>query len=77
MRLQDLPPRQGRAHREPLRTRQLAFGYTQEDLRVLLAPMAAKGEEPIGSMGNDLVARRALGSGAAAVLATSSSCSRR
>ena len=40
--------------REPLRTRQLAFGYTQEDLRVLLAPMAAKGEEPIGSMGNDL-----------------------
>ena len=41
------------APREPLRTRQLAFGYTQEDLRVLLAPMAAKGEEPIGSMGND------------------------
>src|SRR3712207_7810394 len=28
--------------------------YTQEDVRVLLAPMAAKGEEPIGSMGNDL-----------------------
>ena len=40
--------------REPLHTRQLAFGYTQEDLRVLLSPMAAKGEEPIGSMGNDL-----------------------
>jgi glutamate synthase (NADPH/NADH) large chain/glutamate synthase (ferredoxin) len=38
---------------EPTRTRQLAFGYTQEDLRVLIAPMAAKGEEPIGSMGND------------------------
>ena len=51
---EDLPERQGRVHREPLRTRQLAFGYTQEDLRVLLAPMAAKGEEPIGSMGNDL-----------------------
>src|SRR5687768_12955565 len=33
--------------------RQLAFGYSQEDLRVLLAPTAAKGEEPIGSMGND------------------------
>ena len=33
--------------------RQLAFGYTQEDLRVLIAPMAANGEEPIGSMGND------------------------
>ena len=39
---------------EPLRARQLAFGYTQEDLRVLLAPTAASAEEPIGSMGNDL-----------------------
>jgi glutamate synthase (NADPH/NADH) large chain/glutamate synthase (ferredoxin) len=38
---------------DPLRTRQLALGYTQEDLRVLIAPMAAKGEEPVGSMGND------------------------
>src|SRR4051794_20714768 len=37
----------------PLPARQRAFGYTQEDLRVLLAPTAAKGEEPIGSMGND------------------------
>ncbi len=54
VRLQDLPERQGRKPSEPLRTRQLAFGYTQEDLRVLLAPMAAKGEEPIGSMGNDI-----------------------
>jgi len=52
--LEDLPERQGREPREPLRTRQLAFGYTQEDLRVLLAPMAAKGEEPIGSMGTDI-----------------------
>ncbi len=51
----DLPDRAPRVPRtEPLRTRQLAFGYTQEDLRVLLAPTAAKGEEPIGSMGNDL-----------------------
>src|SRR5829696_1538367 len=38
---------------EPTRLRQLAFGYTQEDLRVLIAPMAARGEEPLGSMGND------------------------
>src|SRR5215213_5999295 len=38
---------------EPTRLRQLAFGYTQEDLRVLIAPMAASGEEPLGSMGND------------------------
>ncbi len=33
--------------------RQQAFGYTQEDLRILLAPMGADGEEAIGSMGND------------------------
>jgi glutamate synthase (NADPH) large chain len=38
---------------EPLLLRQLAFGYSQEDLRVLIAPMAARGEEPVGSMGND------------------------
>ena len=39
---------------QPLRLRQRAFGYSQEDLRVLLAPMASEGAEPIGSMGNDL-----------------------
>jgi glutamate synthase domain-containing protein 2/glutamate synthase domain-containing protein 1/glutamate synthase domain-containing protein 3 len=39
---------------QPLHLRQRAFGYTQEDLRVLLAPMAIDGAEPIGSMGNDL-----------------------
>ena len=33
--------------------RQQAFGYTHEDLRLLLTPMAQKGEEPVGSMGND------------------------
>ncbi len=33
--------------------RQQAFGYTQEDLRLLLTPMALIGEEPIGSMGSD------------------------
>ncbi len=33
--------------------RQQVFGYTHEDLRILLAPMATKGEEPIGSMGTD------------------------
>ncbi|CAB4937318.1 unannotated protein [freshwater metagenome] len=37
----------------PGHQRRLAFGYSQEDLRVLVAPMAATGEEPIGSMGND------------------------
>jgi len=33
--------------------RQLAFGYTHEDLRILMTPMARQGEEPIGSMGTD------------------------
>ena len=33
--------------------RQQAFGYTQEDLKFLISPMAANGEEGIGSMGND------------------------
>ncbi|MDP3842491.1 MAG: glutamate synthase-related protein [Oxalobacteraceae bacterium] len=38
---------------ESLLDRQQAFGYTQEDLKFLMAPMAASGEEAIGSMGND------------------------
>ena len=33
--------------------RQQAFGFTQEDLKFLIAPMAVAGEEAIGSMGND------------------------
>jgi glutamate synthase (NADPH/NADH) large chain len=33
--------------------RQQAFGYTEEELNLLLRPMAATGAEPIGSMGND------------------------
>lgn len=33
--------------------RQQAFGYTQEDLKFLMAPMASGAEEAIGSMGND------------------------
>ncbi len=39
---------------QPLHLRQRAFGYSQEDLRVLLTPMAVEGAEPVGSMGNDL-----------------------
>ena len=39
---------------QPLRLRQRAFGYTQEDLRVLLTPMAIEAQEPVGSMGNDV-----------------------
>ncbi len=33
--------------------RQQAFGYTQEDIKFLMAPMATHGEEGLGSMGND------------------------
>ena len=38
---------------DTLLQRQQAFGYTHEDLRILMAPMAANGLEPIGSMGTD------------------------
>ena len=38
---------------DALNTLQQAFGYSQEDLQLLLAPMALNGEEGIGSMGND------------------------
>jgi len=38
---------------DSLLDRQQAFGYTQEDIKFLMAPMAANGEEGIGSMGND------------------------
>ena len=33
--------------------RQISFGYTEEDLRILLTPMASSGAEPLGSMGTD------------------------
>ena len=53
--LEDLPPAPGETARSNLALldRQQTFGYTQEDLRVLMAPMAAQGEEAVGSMGND------------------------
>jgi glutamate synthase domain-containing protein 2/glutamate synthase domain-containing protein 1/glutamate synthase domain-containing protein 3 len=52
--IDDLPDREPRTPRiEPLRSKQLAFGYSQEDLKLIIAPMATKGEEPVASMGND------------------------
>ncbi|HVZ34681.1 MAG TPA: glutamate synthase central domain-containing protein, partial [Polyangiaceae bacterium] len=39
---------------EPLERQHLAFGWSEEDLRVLLAPLAASGKEPSGSMGTDI-----------------------
>ena len=38
---------------ETLLRRQRAFGYSDEDLRMILGPMSTKGEEPVGSMGTD------------------------
>ena len=38
---------------EKVLDRQQAFGYTQEDLKLVMAPMAASGQEAIGSMGDD------------------------
>ncbi len=55
VRFADLPPsEQVTLSDQPLHARQRAFGYTQEDLRVLLEPMARDAAEPVGSMGNDL-----------------------
>jgi glutamate synthase domain-containing protein 2/glutamate synthase domain-containing protein 1/glutamate synthase domain-containing protein 3 len=34
-------------------TRQKIFGYTLEDMRIVLQPMATRGEQPLGSMGTD------------------------
>jgi len=39
--------------KDSLKEKQQAFGYTLEDLKIILSPMAEKGKEPIGSMGND------------------------
>jgi glutamate synthase (NADPH/NADH) large chain len=52
--LEDMPEPAPTAPSEvSLLDRQQAFGYTQEDLKVILAPMAQNGEEAVGSMGND------------------------
>ncbi|MGH3829588.1 MAG: glutamate synthase central domain-containing protein, partial [Pseudonocardiaceae bacterium] len=52
--LEDLPEREREVFTHAsLVHRQQALGYTQEELEVLLAPMASTGAEPIGSMGND------------------------
>ena len=54
IRLEELPAAGERpASTESLLDRQQAFGYTQEDIKFLVSPMAQAGEEGIGSMGND------------------------
>ncbi|MFG3704372.1 glutamate synthase large subunit [Micromonospora sp. NPDC047670] len=52
--LTDLPPREHTVYtHDSVRRRQQSFGYTEEELKILLAPMARTGAEPIGSMGTD------------------------
>ncbi|TKA10717.1 glutamate synthase large subunit [Actinacidiphila oryziradicis] len=52
--LADLPEREHIVHTHASVTRrQQTFGYTEEELRVILAPMAKTGGEPLGSMGTD------------------------
>jgi glutamate synthase (NADPH/NADH) large chain len=53
--LEDLKPVEPRALRRDvsLLDRQQAFGYSQEDTKILMAPMATTGQEAIGSMGTD------------------------
>ncbi|MDH2416653.1 glutamate synthase large subunit [Nocardioides sp. CER19] len=54
IRLEDVPDREHIIHTHASVTRrQQVFGYTEEELRVLLTPMANTGAEPIGSMGTD------------------------
>jgi len=52
--LRDLPEREHIAHTpSSVNRRQRTFGYTEEELKVLLKPMALAGAEPLGSMGSD------------------------
>ncbi|TVQ97232.1 MAG: glutamate synthase large subunit [Deltaproteobacteria bacterium] len=53
--LRDLPepPREQRPDLPTVRLRQRVFGYTREDLEMVLRPMAEGGHEPVGSMGDD------------------------
>jgi glutamate synthase domain-containing protein 2/glutamate synthase domain-containing protein 1/glutamate synthase domain-containing protein 3 len=53
--LKDLadPPRVQTPDHSTILMRQRAFGYTDEDLKTIMLPMATQGEEPVGSMGTD------------------------
>src|SRR5712664_457531 len=53
--LENLPPAKARPPLSNLTLldRQQAFGYTEEDLKILMSPMGTTGEEAVGSMGND------------------------
>jgi glutamate synthase (NADPH/NADH) large chain len=51
--LEDLPAATSRVDTETLRRRQQVYGYTHEELKLLVAPMAKSAKEAIGSMGTD------------------------
>ncbi|MEI7629846.1 MAG: glutamate synthase central domain-containing protein, partial [Actinomycetes bacterium] len=52
--LEELPEREHIVHtHDSVARRQQTFGYTDEELRIILEPMARMGTEPIGSMGTD------------------------
>ena len=55
VKLEDLPPAPSvhAPDHETVLRRQETFGYTAEDLKVLINPMATTGGEPLGSMGTD------------------------
>ena len=55
VKLEDLPPADEplTIDTESLRSRQIAFGYTGEDIKFILSSMISRGEEATGSMGND------------------------
>jgi glutamate synthase (NADPH) large chain len=48
------PPREFGFSPEDLLKRQRVFGYSDEDIRMIITPMVVNGEEPIGSMGSDV-----------------------
>ncbi|BDZ52976.1 hypothetical protein GCM10025870_00490 [Agromyces marinus] len=54
IRLSDLPEREHIVHPPAsVNRRQRTFGYTEEEVKILLAPMARTGQEPLGAMGSD------------------------
>ena len=54
IKLSDLPEREHIAHTaSSVNRRQRTFGYTDEELKIMIAPMARSGIEPIGAMGSD------------------------
>jgi glutamate synthase (NADPH/NADH) large chain len=68
VRLKDLPEREHIVHPiASITRRQRTFGYTEEEVRILLTPMGQNGAEPLGAMGSDTPDRGAQRAPAPAV----------